>query len=154
IYDVLLDEYEPGTTTVELEALFARLTPGLVALLDQIRGRPVEPPLSGSFDPAAQRLLADDLSRALGYNLRQGRIDLSAHPFTTRIGDADVRITTRIDPNDLWSNVGSVMHELGHALYEQGLPRDRAGTGLDGPPLMGLHESQSRFWENTIGRSA
>lgn len=152
-YDVLVDEYEPGTSTAQLSELFGRLQGELVVLLDALRGAAPMPSLHGTFDGAEQRALCDELARVVGYALPEGRIDLSAHPFTTRLGDRDVRITTRIDPHDLLSNVGSTLHELGHALYEQGLPRDRTGTGLDGVPSMGMHESQSRFWENAIGRS-
>jgi carboxypeptidase Taq len=152
-YDVLLEEFEPGMTSEQVAGLFRRLQPALVELLDALRGTEPMPVLSGDFSVESQRALCDELSAVMGYAGNQGRLDLSAHPFTSRLGDHDVRITTRIDPHDLWSNIGSTMHELGHALYEQGMPKDRAGTGLEGAPSMGMHESQSRFWENAIGRS-
>jgi carboxypeptidase Taq len=152
-YDVLVDEFEPGMTAAALAPLFSRLRAGLVELIDAIRGAPSLPALSGTFPADAQLALCRELAGALGYDLGAGRIDLSTHPFTICIGTGDVRITTRIDPNDLLMAVGGTMHEVGHAMYEQGLPRHLLGTGLEGAASMGLHESQSRFWENTIGGS-
>ncbi|MEQ1566689.1 MAG: carboxypeptidase M32 [Myxococcota bacterium] len=151
-YDVLLEEFEPGATAAGVSATFARLRAGLEQLLDAIRGVAPMPPLTGSWSVEQQRPLSDDLADALGYDRRAGRIDLAVHPFTTSLGRRDVRITTRVDPNDLSMMLGGTIHELGHALYEQGLP-DADGSGLASAASMGLHESQSRFWENTIGRS-
>jgi carboxypeptidase Taq len=93
------------------------------------------------------------VAEALGYDFRGGRLDPAEHPFTSGHGPGDVRITTKIDPHDLLSGLGGTIHETGHALYEQGLPHEWAGTTASRPASFGLHESQSRFWENTIGRS-
>jgi carboxypeptidase Taq len=150
-YDVLIDEFEPDTTTAALTATFGRLRQGLQVLLDRIRGAEPLPRLVGRFDPAKQMELAHDVARALGYDLRAGRLDLAPHPFTTNLGPGDVRITLRTDPDDVLNLLGGTTHEVGHAMYEQGIPHDP--VGVDRPASMGLHESQSRFWENAIGRS-
>lgn len=152
-YDVLLEEYEPGATTASVVPLFSRLRVGLVELIDAIRGATPLPRIEGTFDAGRQLALCRELAVAIGYDADAGGLDLSTHPFTIRLGSGDVRITTRIDPADLMMSVGGTMHEAGHALYEQGLPRHLVGTGLEGAASMGLHESQSRFWENTIGGS-
>jgi carboxypeptidase Taq len=152
-YEVLLEEYDPGTTVESLRRTFARLRDGLTPLLDAIASRPQLEPLRGDYDPAAQEALHRDVARALGYDFQAGRLDPAEHPFTSGHGPGDVRITTRILRGDLLSGLGGTVHEVGHALYEQGLPHAWAGTTAARAASFGLHESQSRFWENFIGRS-
>jgi carboxypeptidase Taq len=150
---VLLDEFEPGTTTAELADMFSRLRDGLAELTSAVREAEPLPEITGSFDAAEQRQVADHLIAALGFDTHRGRLDTSEHPFTVTVGGGDVRITTRIETDNLMMMLGATVHETGHALYEQGLPIERLGTMTEGAASMGLHESQSRFWENTIGRS-
>ncbi|HEY8432186.1 MAG TPA: carboxypeptidase M32 [Sandaracinaceae bacterium] len=152
-YEVALEEYDPGTTVESLRRTFARLRDGLASLLDAIASRPQLPALEGEFDPRAQEALHRDVAAALGYDFAGGRLDPAEHPFTSGLGPGDVRITMRIDPRDLLGGLGGTIHETGHALYEQGLPHQWAGTTVARAASYGLHESQSRFWENTIGRS-
>jgi carboxypeptidase Taq len=153
-YDVALEDYDPGTTMATLEPLFARLREGLVALLDAIGGAAPIPVRPLAVPVPVQRALHHEIAAALGYDFQAGRLDEAAHPFTIDLGPGDVRITTFYDPDDLFAGLGGTIHEVGHALYEQGLPREvLGGTGLDRAASMGLHESQSRFWENAIGRS-
>lgn len=152
-YEVALEEYDPGMTVESLRRMFARLRDGLTPLLDAIAARPQLPALTGDFDPKAQETLHRDVAEALGYDLGGGRLDLAEHPFTSGHGRGDVRITTKIDRNDLLSGLGGTIHETGHALYEQGRPHQWDGTTVSRAASYGLHESQSRFWENYIGRS-
>jgi len=151
-YDVLLEPYDPGTSTATLTPMFARLGEGLRELIDAIAE---QPPVEVSF-PAVpddvQLAWHHRIAEALGYDMNTGRIDLAEHPFTIRLGPADVRITTRVHEGDLLSGLGGTVHEAGHAMYEQGLPH-LPGTMVGEAASMGLHESQSRFWENVIGRS-
>jgi len=153
-YDVALEAYDPGTTIATLRPLFARLKQGLVELLDAIAE--CEPIAAQAFPGSveAQRALNVEVCEALGYDFGAGRLDVAPHPFTIDIARQDVRITTFFDESDLLIALGGTIHEVGHALYEQGLPTgELAHTGLDFAASMGLHESQSRFWENAIGRS-
>lgn len=152
-YDALLDEHEPGMTAESTSALFAALRPRLVSLRARIaeRGQPA-PRLAGSFPAAAQLALARRLGDVFGYDWDAGRLDLAAHPSSSgRLGD--VRITTRIDEAEPLGNVFATIHELGHALYEQGLDPETALTPAGASASMGVHESQSRLLENQIGRS-
>lgn len=154
VYDVLLDEFDPGTDTASLVATFGRLRAGLVELIDAVKAVEPMPRLEGRFDPAAQLELSRRIAVALGYDLKAGRIDVAEHPFTVSLGQGDIRITTRVGADDLLAGIGGTTHEAGHGMYEQGLPRASwLGTGVDRAASMGLHESQSRFWENAIGRS-
>jgi carboxypeptidase Taq len=153
-YDALLDDYEPGMTEGALRPLFAELRDRLVALLDRLRGGrpPSQEVLRRCFPRAAQERFSRRVMLDLGYELEAGRLDVSAHPFTAgTLGD--VRITTRYDERFLPTALFGVIHEAGHAIYEQGLDparyRDPAGQACS----LGVHESQSRFWENLIGRS-
>ena len=150
-YDVLVDEYDPGVTGEALEALFARLGPELVRIVEAVGDRP-EPPRR-LFDVTAQARLSRHVAQALGYDFGAGRLDVSEHPFTVGIGQGDVRITSRYSEDDLVGGLGGTTHETGHALYEQGLPRDQSGFGTCMPASVGVHESQSRFWENIVCRS-
>ena len=154
-YDALLDQYEPYTTTDEVRSVFATVRNGLVALVGRISERPqVEDSfLQTSFDVDRQEEMSRRVMRALGYELDRGRLDRSAHPFTTTLGSHDVRITTRYDEKLLLSSLFSTIHETGHALYELGVDEDLHGTLLAEGTSLGIHESQSRMWENMIGRS-
>ncbi len=151
-YDGLLDEYEPGTRVRDLEPLFAELQRRLVPLIAPARARSGDPLPPRRWPAAAQMELADRLARAVGFDLAAGIIGISAHPFTQGTGPGDVRFTTKPDEADPLFCIMSSLHELGHALYEQNFPRDYEGTVLYDAPSMGAHESQSRFWENHVGR--
>jgi len=152
-YDVLLDDFDPGMTVAQLKPLFARLRDGLVQLLDAIAAAEQLAPVDELFPVAGQRALHAEVMAALGYDLQSGRLDPAEHPFTIGIAPGDVRITTHYYEDDLLSGLGGTIHEAGHGMYEQGLPVSFVGTGVRDAASLGLHESQSRFWENTIGRS-
>ena len=153
LYDALLDDYEPGATEAELEAMFGALRPRLVALREKVMGseRGVSR-LSATFDEAGQLALSAELARAFGYNEVHGRIDKAVHPFSSGSG-LDVRITTRTMPEDPFNCFYSTIHEVGHAAYEQGIDRAYLLTPLGRGVSMGVHESQSRIYENQLGRS-
>ncbi|MBN2157776.1 MAG: carboxypeptidase M32 [Spirochaetes bacterium] len=155
-YDALLDLHEPGLTTAQVEELFDKMKEELLPLVREIAGRTVqsEPDfLTGKFDIAGQEAFGLKVLHDMQYDFRRGRQDRSAHPFTTSFTPYDVRITTRFDENDLFSALFSTIHEGGHALYDQGLPVELVDTPLCQPISLGVHESQSRLWENIIGRS-
>jgi len=155
-YDALLDEYEADTTTAEIAALFGGLRPALSSLVDRIRGAgaiPDRSPLEGRFPIAAQAAFSREIVTAIGYDLGAGRIDPSAHPFTIGIGPGDIRITTRYNEGFLGAALFGSLHEAGHAVYEQRLPQAHWGTPRGQVPSLGVHESQSRLWENLVGRS-
>jgi len=156
LYDALLDEYEPGETARGLEPIFAQLRDSLPALLDQVRNsskRPDAGILNRDYPPGRQERLARDVVGRLGYDFAAGRLDVSAHPFTVGIGPGDVRITVRYNPGYFGSGFFAALHEAGHALYEQGLPVEHWGTPRGQAASLGIHESQSRLWENFVGRS-
>lgn len=153
LYDALLDEYEPGASSATLDAMFGALRPRLVALRDRALGSDRQPPvLDGHFDSALQVALSTDLAQRFGYDLTCGRIDMAVHPFSSGSG-ADVRITTRAVPDDPFNCFYSTIHEVGHACYEQGIEPAYAMTPLGRGVSMGIHESQSRIYENQLGRS-
>jgi len=155
-YDALLDTYEPGMTIAKIAPLFDALKAKLVPLVEKIRRSSVKPRKDiffQYFESEAQISFGEKVLEAMGFRFNTGRQDLSAHPFTTSFHPTDVRITTRVDPNDLLSSLFSSIHEGGHALYDQGLPPEHFGTPLGEPISLGLHESQSRLWENCVGRS-
>ncbi|WP_400088355.1 carboxypeptidase M32 [Yoonia sp. R78084] len=151
-YDALLDDYEPGATGARLSAMFAALRPRLVALRAAILDKPVPAPLSTHFDEAAQLALSEKLALSFGYGLANGRIDKAVHPFSSGSG-LDVRITTRTNPTDPFNCFYSTIHEVGHAAYEQGIDDAHLLTPLGRGVSMGVHESQSRIYENQLGRS-
>ena len=156
-YDALLDQYEPGMTTRRLDALFPTVREASVTLLRRIAasGAVVDDScLNGSFDPDTQVRLCERVLRAIGYDFARGGIARSPHPFTTDFGSPfDVRVTVRTDERFLPTSVMAAVHEGGHALYEQGSAPILARTPLAGGASLGAHESQSRLWENAIGRS-
>ena len=153
-WDALADLYEPGMRAADLRALFGPLRARLVALRERIAGgRPVDDAWTrAEVDEARQEELARAVLAAMGFDFRAGRIDRSAHPFCTRTG-GDVRLTNRYRPDGVLDALGSAMHEGGHGLYEQGLEPAHFGTPLGEACSLGIHESQSRLWENHVGRS-
>ncbi|MDP9132448.1 MAG: carboxypeptidase M32 [Nitrospirota bacterium] len=155
-YDALLDAYEPGATIAQLVPLFDRLRERLVPLLKRVQASTVkidDSCLRQSFDPAKQLEFGRLVLTAMGYDFERGRLDLSAHPFTTSFHPTDVRVTTRVFEKDLPSCLFSCIHEGGHGLYDQGLDPRYYGTPLGESLSLGFHESQSRLWENCVGRS-
>ena len=155
LYDGLLDIYEPGMGAAEIDLLFSVLRDRLVPLLHKIKNCPAPDVsfLKQEFPVEAQAAFNHKLMDYMGFDRQRGRLDTSAHPFTTSLGFDDIRITTRYFPNNLLSSVFSLIHEAGHALYEMGFPPELRSTCLADGASMALHESQSRFWENVIGRS-
>ena len=153
LYDALLDIYEPGASAAGIGALFGRMRPRLVALRDRVLGAAFQPvALRGSFAGEKQLVLAREVAAAFGYDFSRGRIDQAVHPFSSGSG-ADVRITTRISESDPFNCLYSTIHEVGHACYEQGINAGFALTPLGQGVSMGVHESQSRIYENQLGRS-
>lgn len=154
-YDALLDEYEPGLTVKQLDPLFEQLKADLVPLLHAIQNSGTVPPvLPEGFYPAEQQLaFSRNILTAMGFDFDAGRLDLSPHPFSSGSSTLDVRLTTRIDERDVFSALSSSMHEGGHGMYEQGINPDFNRTPLAEGTSLGIHESQSRMWENQVGRS-
>lgn len=160
-YDGLLSDYERGMDTADWTRLFDELEAELPNLVSEIveRQRSTNERLDGlaglkgPFPKDAQMEVCRRLAASLGYDFERGRLDLSAHPFSETVHAGDSRITTRIDETELTGSVYSTLHETGHALYEQGLPVELSGTPLGGYCSMSVHESQSRLWENLVGRS-
>ncbi len=154
LYDALLEDYEPGATAASLDAMFGALRPRLVALRDRVLGAEAKAPqLERTFDEDGQLTISTRLARAFGYDTDHGRIDKAVHPFSSGSG-LDVRITTRTEAHNPANCFYSTVHEVGHATYEQGVSRDLLLTPLGRGASMGVHESQSRIYENQLGRSA
>ena len=155
-YDALLHTYERGTRTREVAALFAKLKPELteIARAAVERGRRIKPNLlRGSYPVAKQQQLNAEIAASIGFDFNAGRIDTTAHPFCTTLGPRDVRLTTRYEDKDFTSSLFGVLHETGHGLYELGLPEEDFGLPSGRACSLGIHESQSRLWENHVGRS-
>jgi carboxypeptidase Taq len=153
-YDVLLDDYEPEMKTGEVRRVFDELKEELRPLVEEVAdaGKVDDSFLTGDFDPAIQRELGLQILQAFGYTDDEWRIDETAHPFMTTPGTADIRLTSNSRPHDLTS-LFAVMHEFGHGVYEWGVDRMLARTPLGTGVSLGVHESQSRTWENLVGRS-
>ncbi len=154
-YTALLDEYEPGATTSELDRLFPLLAAGINQFLERHPGA-----LSLDNQILKRRWRKADLAelnhfvlRSMGFDLQRGRLDETTHPFCTTLGADDIRLTTRYDLNFLPTSLYGTIHEMGHGLYEQGFGKEIQGTILARGTSLGIHESQSRFWENMIARS-
>jgi carboxypeptidase Taq len=155
-YDPLLDDYEPHATTAEVGAVLAGLRDALAPLVQEIvaSGRRLDAAiLKRSFAPAVQESFGQEISGAMGFDYTAGRLDTTAHPFCGGAGPGDVRITTRYNANDFGDAFFSILHEAGHGMYEQGLPREHFGLPTGEAVSLGIHESQSRMWENQVGRS-
>ncbi len=156
VYDALLDAYEIGAKQRDVAVMFADMKPYLVELTRAIAdsSNPVDDsPIRGNFPVDQQKQLTLQIVSAIGYDTDRGRQDEAAHPFCTNFSRDDVRITTRYNPEFLNQAVYASMHEAGHAMYEQGSPPEYEATFLSGGVSLGVHESQSRLWENQVGRS-
>jgi carboxypeptidase Taq len=154
-YDALLDEYEPGATTAEITGVFADLRKDLVPLIAAIAASSRQPRrdlLQREFPVDRQRLFGEGAAAAIGFDFEAGRLDDTTHPFCSGIGPGDCRLATRYNPRHFNEAFFGILHEAGHGLYEQGLPADYAGTPLGTACSLGIHESQSRLWENQVGR--
>jgi len=155
-YDALLDEYEPGATTGEITTLFAALRADLVPLVSAIAASGRRPPrnlLERDYPIEQQKQFGQAAAAAIGFDFDAGRLDVTTHPFCSGIGPGDCRITTRYNPRHFNESFFGILHEAGHGIYEQGLPAEHYGTPLGTFASLGIHESQSRLWENQVGRS-
>jgi carboxypeptidase Taq len=154
-YDALMNDYDRGLTVAITDKIFADLKPQLSALLEKIKNKPQVDNafLHQHFDKDQQWKLGVEILNRMGFDFEAGRQDISEHPFTTNFNNADVRVTTRIDETDFSNMTWSCIHEGGHALYEQGLPGEEYGLPLGEYCSLSIHESQSRLWENNIGRA-
>ena len=155
-YDALLDTYEPAMTTAQVQAAFDGLRDDLVPLVQAIADSGKQPPveiLQRSFPVDVQREFGRRAASAIGFDFGAGRLDEAAHPFCSGIGPGDCRLTTRYDEQFFSQAFFGTLHEAGHGIYEQGLDRDAFGTPMGHSVSLGIHESQSRMWENFVGRS-
>ncbi len=155
VYDPLLDDFEPGLKTAEVQEIFNAIRPRQVALIDAIKkAKPVQDDfLYLNYAKDGQWQFGMNVIAKLGFNFERGRQDVSVHPFTTSFGWGDIRITTRIDENYLPTALFGSIHETGHAMYEQNIAQSLRRTLLCDGASMAIHESQSRLWENLVGRS-
>jgi len=155
-YDALLDDYEPGATSAGLGKLFEPLRSALADLLQRIVNSPTQAPvevLTRRYPVSDQEAFGRMAAQAIHFDFHGGRLDVTTHPFCTGIGPGDTRITTRYDEHDLGNSFFSILHECGHGIYDQGLDPQHYGTPLGKAVSLGIHESQSRLWENYVGRS-
>jgi len=155
-YDALMDEFEPGATSAEVAAVFASLRGPLSDFVKRIGTAPRKPDdniLHRHYPRAAQEKLARQLAEAIGFDFESGRIDVSTHPFCSGTTPHDVRLTTRYHEDFFNPSIFGVLHEAGHGLYEQGLDPAHVHTPMGQAVSLGIHESQSRMWENFVGRS-
>jgi carboxypeptidase Taq len=153
-YDVLLDDFEPGLTTAELRPLFTELRDALVPLVAAAAdGRAAPRPFGGPYPIHDQRAAVTAIAEAVGFDPATWRLDPSVHPFAQSLATTDVRLTTMYDEQDFGVTLYSVLHEFGHGLYESGVDPALARSPLGEPVSLGVHESQSRLWENFVGRS-
>ena len=156
-YDALLDEFEPGAKAADIEAVFAGLRSDLTELVGKIANAPSKPNIAllrQPYDPARQRVFAEAVGSAIGFNFRAGRFDKAVHPSCNNLGPWDIRILTRYYPDDFCEGLTASMHEVGHALYDlTQIDDEHWGTPRGETDSLGIHESQSRLWENMVGRS-
>jgi carboxypeptidase Taq len=154
-YDALLDEYEPGMTSAEVAAVFQPLREELIRLVAAIQASSKKAPveiLERFYPTTAQQVFAEGASKRIGFDFHRGRIDRSPHPFCSGFGPGDCRLTTRYHDHHFPSAFFGVLHESGHGIYDQGLPTERFGLPSGQAVSLGIHESQSRMWENFVGR--
>jgi carboxypeptidase Taq len=156
IYDALLHQFEPGMKSADVERIFNDLKAELVPIVHAIAQRAEsvdDSVLHQPFDEVGQEAFGRMIAERFGYDFNRGRLDRTVHPFAISFSRDDVRITTRYDPNFLSTSLFGTMHEAGHAMYEQGIGRELEHTVLARSASLGVHESQSRLWENVVGRS-
>jgi carboxypeptidase Taq len=155
-YDALLDDHEPGETTANVERVLSGLREELIPLVGAIRDCDRRPDLSilkRHYPVEAQQALGRQAAALIGFDFQRGRLDVTAHPFCTEMGPHDCRITTRYDASFFPTAFFGILHEAGHGIYQQGLRTDQFGLPMGHYVSMGIHESQSRLWENLVGRS-
>jgi carboxypeptidase Taq len=155
-YDALLDEYEPGATSEMIEQAFVPLRNELVQLVAAIKESGIEPDVSiltRTYPVDKQREFSISAAEKIGFDFHAGRLDIAAHPFCSGIGPGDCRLTTRYDEHHFPGAFFGTLHEAGHGIYEQGLKKEYFGTPAGSSTSLGIHESQSRMWENLVGRS-
>jgi len=155
-YDALLDDYEQGAKTKDVEAAFSPLRDELVKLVAAIQDSGKKPDvtiLTRSYPTEKQKEFGLEAARRIGFNFNEGRLDIAAHPFCSGIGPGDCRLTTRYDEHHFPGAFFGTLHEAGHGIYEQGLDKQSFGTPMGEAASLGIHESQSRMWENFVGRS-
>lgn len=156
LYDAVLGDYEPGMPSADVQRVFEALRAEIVPLVKAILPKADsvdDSMLHQKFDPAQQRVLSLRVSKQFGFDFNRGRLDEVAHPFCSNFSRDDVRLTTRFNPDFLSTSLFGTMHETGHGLYEQNISQRLHRTPLSGGASMALHESQSRLWENLVGRS-
>ena len=155
VYNAFLDEYEPHARVEEVAPLLGELRDRLLPLAGAVlaRGRPRPDLLEREFPPETQEAFGREVLADLGFDLEAGRLDVSVHPFCSALAPTDVRLTTRYSSRCMTESLFGIIHECGHGLYEQGLPGEAMGTPVCQAVSLGIHESQSRLWENMIGRS-
>jgi carboxypeptidase Taq len=155
-YDALLEGFEPGARAAELGKLFATLRPAIVELLGPAAEASARLPadfLAGEYPIAQQQAFNREVAAAIGFDFEAGGIDTTTHPFCSGVAPGDCRLTTRYDEGNFFVSLYGVLHEAGHGMYEQGLPISAFGTPAGTAVSLGIHESQSRLWENQVGRS-
>ncbi|MBX3353344.1 MAG: carboxypeptidase M32 [Phycisphaeraceae bacterium] len=157
LYDALMEDFEPGMTAAKVDALFAPLRARLVPFIEAIRTsgkHPSDAPLKVKVPVTLQKEFNKFVAASVGFDLSGGRLDVSTHPFSETVGPGDTRMTTRYRDDGVPEALLTTLHESGHSLYEQGLPkREKFGQPLASYISLGIHESQSRMWENMVGRS-
>lgn len=155
LYDALIDRFERGATARGLTATLGSLRTDLVPVVEAATARPPydRSRLQGHYPVAAQQAFNREVAESIGFDFESGRIDTAVHPFCSGMAPHDTRLTTRYDESDFLSSLFGVLHEAGHGLYEQGLPKEWRGQPVGNAVSLGVHESQSRLWENHVGRS-
>jgi len=154
-YDALVEGYEPGATASQLRRIFSELRPAIASILPPAAAKSAEEPadlLRGHYPVAAQQAFNHKVAQAIGFDFEAGRIDTTTHPFCSTLGAGDCRLTTRYNETEFAQSLYGVLHEAGHGMYEQGLPQDDFGTPNGTAVSLAIHESQSRLWENHVGR--
>ena len=155
-YDALIEDYEPGATTAQIQAVFSPLREALVELVAAISNSERKPDVSileRKYPIADQKSFSIQAAKAIGFDFEAGRLDIAAHPFCSGIGPGDCRLTTRYDEHHFPGAFFGTLHEAGHGIYEQGLKDENFGLACGEACSLGIHESQSRMWENLVGRS-
>ncbi len=155
-YDALLDDYEPGATAAQIDAIFSPFRKELLKLVAAVVDSGKQPDISiltRRYPIDVQQKFSTDAARCIGFDFNKGRLDETAHPFCSSFGPGDCRLTTRYDERYFPGAFFGILHEAGHGLYEQGLNADTFGTPMGESISLGIHESQSRMWENLVGRS-